>query len=160
MFSGSQLEELVERLRTRHVSLYHACQYQDFISYLKLGGVPSRQRLQQAGLSTTSFTTDRVDRENGVWNKVFVNLQDFGQTFARGHVATPNPYGPLLLRLHPSALLEADDVAICLRSAGARGFNRERESLKTVTDVDRLFWKSLGEDRGLALLKFKEALRQ
>lgn len=160
MFSGSKVRELVELLRTRRVPLYHACQYQDFVSYLKLGGIPSRDRLQRADLATTPFTTDQVDRENGVWDKVFVNLEDFGRSFARAHTAVPIPYGPLLLRLHPSALLEADDVAICLRSAGARGFNRERESLKTVTGVDRLFWKPLSEGRDLTLLKFKDALRR
>ncbi|MDQ3302312.1 MAG: hypothetical protein M3518_03045 [Actinomycetota bacterium] len=160
MFIGSQVGELVELLHTRRVPLHHACQYQDLVSYLKLGGVPSRYRLERAGLDTTPFETDQVDRKNAVWDKIFVNLEDFGQGFARGRAAVPNPYGPLLLRLHPSALLEADDVAICLRSAGASGFNRGRESLKTVTDVDRLFWKPLSEGRDLARLKFKDALRQ
>ncbi len=160
MFSGSQVEELVELLETRGVLLYHACQYQDFVSYLKLGGVPSRELLERARLDTTRFATDQADRENGVWDKVFVNLQDFGQAFASGYAAVPNPYGPLLLRLHPSALLEADDVAVCLRSAGARGFDRERESLKTVVDVNSLFWKPLSEGLALANLKFKDALRR
>ncbi len=160
MFSGSQVGELVELLQTRGVLVHHACQYQDLASYLELGGVPSRDRLQSAGLDTTPFDTDEIDRENRVWDKAFVNLEDYGRTFARGHAAVPNPYGPLLLRLRPSALLEADDVAICLRSAGARGFNRERESLKTVADVNRLFWKPLSEGRALERLKFKDGLRR
>ncbi len=160
MFSGLQIGELVELLKTRRVSLYHACQYQDFVSYLKLGGVPSRDRLERASLDNTPFTTDQVDRENGVWDKVFLNLQDFGQGFASAHAAVPNPYGPLLLRLHPLALLEADDVAVCLRSAGTPGFDRERESLKTIADVNRLFWKPLSEGRALTNLKFKDALRR
>jgi hypothetical protein len=160
VFSGSQVGELVELLETRGVLVHHACQYQDLVSYLALGGVPSRSFLQSAGLDTTPFTTDQIDRENRVWDKVFVNLQDYGRTFARGYAAVPNPYGPLLLRLRPSVLLEADDVAICLRSAGARGFDRERESLETVADVNRLFWKPLGEGRALELLKFRDGLRQ
>lgn len=160
MFSGSQVGELVELLQTRGVLVHHACQYQDFVSYLRLGGVPSRDLLQSVGLDTTPFTTDQIDRENGVWDKAFVNLEDYGRTFARGHAAVPNPYGPLLFRLRPSALLEADDVAICLRSAGARGFDREWESLKTVADVNRLFWKPLSEEYALERLKFKVGLRQ
>lgn len=160
MFSGSKIEELVKLLQTRGVNLYHACQYQDFVSYLSLGGVSSRGLLQCAALAATPFTTDQIDQVNGVWDKVFVNIDDFGWNFARGDASTPNPYGPLLIRLHPSALLEAYDVAICLRSAGARGFRRERESLKSVADVNRLFWKPLDEQDGLARLKFKSALRQ
>jgi hypothetical protein len=160
VFSGLQVAELVELLETRRVPLYHACQYQDFVSYLELGGVPSRDRVERANLDTTPFTTDQVDRENGVWDKVFFNLQDFGEGFARGHAALPIPYGPLLLRLHPSALLEADDVAVCLRSAGVPGFDRDRDSLKTIADVNRLFWKPISEGRTLAHLKFKDALRR
>ena len=160
MFSGSQIGELVGLLEARKVPVYHACQYQDFVSYLRLGGIPSRDRLEYADLDNTPFTTDQADRENDVWDKVFVNLEDFGRTFARGHAAVPIPYGPLLLRLHPSALFEADDVAICLRSAGAQKFDRRTESLKTIAEVDRLFWKPLSEGRALALLKFKDGLRR
>ena len=158
MLRGSQIEKLVELLQTRGVLLHHACQYQDFVSYLKLGGIPSRDLLERTGLNTTPFKTDIRDRENGVWDKVFVNLEDYGRNFALGHDAVPNPYGPLLLRLRPSVLLKADDVAICLRSAGGRGFNRERESLKTVTDVDRIFWQPLSAGRMLERLKFRDGL--
>lgn len=160
MFSSSGITELVDLLQRRGVLIHHACQYQDLVSYLKLGGIPSRARLQHEELDTTPFATDQVDQENGVWNKVFVNLQDFGRTFASGHAAVPNPYGPLLLRMAPSVLLEAEDIAICLRSAGGQGFDREKESLKTIEDVDRLFWKPVSEGYGLSQLKFKNALRQ
>ncbi len=158
MFRGSQIEKLVQLFRTRRVLLYHACQYQDLVSYLQLGGIPSRDLLKRTGLNTTPFKTDTRDRENGVWDKVFVNLEDYGRGFALGRAAVPNPYGPLLLRLRPSVLLKADDVAICLRSAGGYGFNRERESLKTVTEVDRIFWQPSNARRGSQLLKFKDGL--
>ncbi len=158
MFRGSEIEKLVELLQARGVSLYHACQYQDFVSYLKLGGVPSRNHLTNASFDLTSFDTDQADRVNGVWDKVFVNFEDFGRGFALGRAAVPNPYGPFLLRLSPWALLEADDVAICLRSAGGRGFNRERESLRTVTEVNRVFWKPLSAGRMLERLKFRDGL--
>ncbi len=160
MLTGSQIEKLVELLQTRGVFLYHACQYQDLVSYLNLGGVPSRNRLTSASLDLTAFDTDRADRVNGVWDKVFVNLEDFGRGFALGRAAVPNPYGPLLLRLSPWALFEAEDVAICLRSAGGWGFNRERESLKTVTDVNRVFWNPTSAGRGSELLKFGDTLRK
>jgi len=118
MFRDSDLPALVDLLVRRKVFLYHACQYGDFVSYLEVGGIPSRQRLQQSALSFTEFTTDAVDRENRVWDKVFVNWEDFGRAFSRGYNAAPNAYGPIIVRIHPRALLHADDVAVCLRSAG------------------------------------------
>ena len=43
------------------------------------------------------------------------------------------------IQLNPSVLLEASDVAVCLRSAGAEGFNRESEAL-TIDEIDRVFY--------------------
>jgi hypothetical protein len=160
MFRNSTLDGLVELLASRGVFLYHACQYGDFVSYLQLGGIPSRQRVEAAGLFLTPFTTDGTDRDNQVWDKVFVNLDDFGRGFARGWNAVPNAYGPIVLRIHPFALLKATDAAVCLRSAGARGFNREAECLADVAEVDRVFYDPLEQGRGTARLKFGDGLRQ
>jgi hypothetical protein len=160
MFRNSSLVELVELLVSRSVYLYHACQYGDFVSYLRLGGIPSRQQVEKAGLFLTPFTTDGTDRENRVWDKVFVNLDDFGRGFARGWNAVPNAYGPIVVRLHPGALLDAADAAVCLRSAGARGFDREAECLASVDEVDRVFYDPREQGRGTARLKFGDALRQ
>ena len=96
----------------------------------------------QSDCSFTPFETDNGDREKSVWDKVFLNMSDFGTTFATGGNGVPNPYGPILIQLHPKALLEASDVAICLRSAGARDFSREDEALETVDEVNRLFSNS------------------
>lgn len=152
MFQGDDIKQLVATLKTRSVRLYHACQYQDFISYVRLGGVPSRALLERRRESFTAFDTDGKDHTNGVWEKVFVNLEDFGRSFADGNRAVPNPYGPILLILRPEALLEAEDVAICLRSAGGRAFDRERESLTTIAEVERLFFAG-------SRLKWTEKLR-
>lgn len=139
MFDGPAINELIALLERRSVSLYHACQYDDFRAYLRLGGIPSRALLEGSRQCFTPFETDAYDRHNGVWDKVFVNLADFGEWFARGLCAVPNPYGPIVLQLRPAAFREATDVAVCCRSAGAADFNREREALGRVEDVDRLF---------------------
>lgn len=139
MFRGHLLRELVECLKERGAFLWHACQYRDLCSYVSIGGVPSRSLLERRAMLFTKFSTDNRDRKNGVWDKVFTNLSDFGWTFARGGGATPNAYGPIMLRIEPDVLLAASDVAICLRSAGAKGFDRVRESLGTIADVDCLF---------------------
>lgn len=139
MFSGSTIADVVERLERRQASLWHACQLRDFESYLRLGGVPSRAVLERAGTGYTPFVTDRLDRERGVWDMVFANLEDFGTTYASGHRATPNPYGPIALQIHPAALLRARTVALCLRSAGATGFSRADESLSDPVRVEDLY---------------------
>ena len=139
MFRGKRIREIVNVLDRRKAHLYHACQYTDFISYLQIGGIPSRAHLEAKKTEFTPFDTDGVDQTNAVWDKVFLNLSDFGSTFARGQAAVPNPYGPILLCVRPSGLLNAGDVAVCLRSAGAQGFDRKRESLRTPAQIERLF---------------------
>lgn len=139
MFKEESIGDLVNVLIRRRTHLYHACQYSDFLSYVAVGGIPSRARLQESERDYTAFETDRIDQENAVWDKVFLNLSDFGTTFARSKGAIPNPYGPVLLRIQPEALKEAVDIAVCLRSAGAQGFRREQESLRTPEEIDRLF---------------------
>lgn len=157
MISGDEIPRLIQILDRRGVVLYHACQFTDFRSYLQLGGVPSRLHLITFDQPYTVFQTDNTDHQVGVWDKVFINLSDFGWTFANGFAATPNPYGPILLHLHPAALNEASDVAFCLRSAGAEGYDRESESLR-LEDIDRLFAKPVGQP-GASYIKFAKDLR-
>ena len=139
MFQGRHIQDVVDLLKARDAKLYHACQLIDFQSYLSVGGIPTRKHLNSKGLPFTAFDTEQEDQDKGVWDKVFLNMSDFGTTFAMGGKGVPNPYGPILLQISPNALLEAADVAICLRSAGATDFSRENESLKSVDDVNRLF---------------------
>lgn len=139
MFRGQSISKLVALLLERRVSLFHACQYRDFQTYLTIGGIPSRALVEQEQGAITPFETDARDKANGVWDKVFLNLEDFGRAFARGRQAVPNPFGPIALQIHPRALLAAEDVAICPRSAGAYDFDRESEALPSVLDVDNLF---------------------
>ncbi len=141
MIIGNDIQSLVNLLLERNVSLYHACQLIDFESYLALGGIPSRALLENKELPFTPFETDTIDKTNEVWDKVFGNLKEFGEIFASGMPWPPTVYGPIQLQINPSALLEASDVAICLRSAGAEGFNRESEGL-TIDEIDRVFYHS------------------
>lgn len=139
MFRGQDIQALIELLERRNVKLHHACQLKDFQSYLALGGIPSRQLLEDAGYPFTHFSTDNNDKANGDWDKVFANFSDFGSFFGKGNIAVPNVYGPILLLLEPRVLTEAVDVAIYLQSAGSQGFSRERASLSAISDIERLF---------------------
>lgn len=139
MFLGSDIEALVKLFQRRSVLLYHSCQFIDFQSYVRLGGIPSRKLLSDCNLPFTEFATDGNDQENNVWDKVFLNPLDFGEIFAFGNPGLPTVYGPIAFAVCPEALLAATDAAICLATAGLDGFNRERESLQTVDDVTRIF---------------------
>ncbi len=161
MITGNDIQDLVDLFEERQVFLYHACQLIDFESYISLGGIPSRALLESRQLEFTPFQTDAIDRENNMWDKVFVNLSDFGSSFAKGSKSVPNPYGPILFQLRPSALLEASDVAVCLWSAGAKGFNREREALKTLEDINRLFkYSSNSGTPKSTYIKFRDQLAE
>jgi hypothetical protein len=141
---GEKIGRLISQFKNRGVKFYHACQYKDFKTYLEIGGVPSRNLMERSGQPYTVFDTDNIDRENEVWNKVFGNLQDLGKGFAQGQrnentAPTPNPYGPILLIFKPEVFTEALDVAISLRSAGGRDFNRENEALASAEIVNLIF---------------------
>ena len=139
MLQGEDINRVVELFNIRGVKLYHSAQFLDFQSYVQLGGLPSRSLLDSQEMPFSAFETDQDDRENQVWDKVFLNPLDFGVIFARGWDGVPTVYGPIAFVFRPEALMEASDVAICLRSAGCPDFDRERESLSSVDEVDKIF---------------------
>jgi hypothetical protein len=143
MIRKDDIHRLVESLAERQALLYHACQLQDFASYLDLGGIPSRAALERSGLDFTPFVSDDSDKEVGVWDKVFLNLHDFGSAFERGFKgATPTVYGPILLILRASILEATTDVAVCLHTVfppPEEGFHREDQALSTVDEVLRIY---------------------
>jgi len=162
MIVGKDIENLVNLLVSRRVILFHACQLVDFQSYLNLRGIPSRACLDESGLPFTKFETDGDDHGKGVWDKVFMNFSDFGRTFANGGNAVPNPYGPILLEIDPTVLYEAEDIAVCIQPVGGSEFtSREHNSLKTISDIDRIFVHSDNTDYPKSTwVKFKGALRE
>jgi hypothetical protein len=157
--SKSKIDELMNCLTERRVSLYHACHAIDFSSYLELAGVPSRSLLLKNGLPFTSFDTDEQDKQNGVWGSVFANLNDFRNFFHSGSNSVPSPYGPILIVIDPKALLDCKDIAVCLRSAGARDFNRNEESLNSISEIDSLFDGERGSIKG-GYFKKREELKK
>jgi len=135
-----EIQHLQDIFCERETKIFHACQLQDFESYVKLGGVPSRNKLEKCGLPFTKFDTDDTDKKHGLWDKVFGNFADFGSKFAKSTSKSfPNPYGPILLVFTPSSLDHMTDIAISLRSAGARDFVRDSECLKSSQDVNLIY---------------------
>jgi hypothetical protein len=163
VFDGNEIKELVKLFERREVKLYHSTQYLDFLSYLELGGIPSRSLLEKHNLKMTKFISDENDRINNVWDKVFLNPLDFGVFFEKGN-GIPIVYGPISFIFNPQALLAAENVAICLKSAGKDGFNREKDALRKISDVDRIFEKDYTEEpyknRQNRWIKSREKLKE
>lgn len=135
-----EIKKIISILEKRDASLYHACQLKDFISYVTLGGVPSREVLSKNCMNYTQFDTDEVDKKNNVWDKVFGNFSDFGKSFARQNTkSTPNPYGPIQIVFNPNILNSINDISITLRSAGAADFNRDQECLKNSNEFENIY---------------------
>jgi hypothetical protein len=156
MFQGKEeIRNLAHLFKHRGVSLFHACQFIEFQSYLTVGGIPSHDCLERRTLPYNPLVTDDNDRSNGVWDKVFVNLQDYGEIFSNGRDGTPNAYGPILFKVNPEAFLVATEVAITLRSAGASNFNRQQEALSSIAEVDRVFCYPTGSP-----VRFSNNLRE
>lgn len=157
MLKASDLQTALDIFSKRNVQLYHACQLQDYYSYLKLGGIASREAILANSLPLTAFDTDNNDQSNGLWNLVFGNFNDFSSTFHWGNNAVPSPYGPILIKLDCKALQSAIDLSISLRSAGAKGFSREKESLKSIDDLNKIFLNPEDSEKSYQV-KFKKNL--
>lgn len=139
--SQSEIKKVKQILCNRKAKLFHACQLQDFRSYVKLGGIPSRNKLSNSNLPFTTFDTDNIDKDHDLWNKVFGNFSDFGIGYSKAlSKSFPNPYGPIQIVLNPSAFDEVSDIAISLRSAGAGDFDRGQESLKSSQDLNQIYF--------------------
>jgi len=132
LIAQNEIPILTNLLSDKGLYLYHSCQLIDFKSYLELGGIPSRNLLEQNKLEYTRFETDENDKENEVWNKVFLNLTDFGENFAfkpmknPNTAPTPNPYEPISIQILPKSIEASEDMCLSLKSAGAKGFDREK----------------------------------
>lgn len=159
MIKENAIPELITLFRNRGVSLYHACQLKDFKSYLRLGGIPSRALLELNHLPFTKFKSDPTDKQNGTWNNVFLNLSDFGNFFHNGTNSTPNTYGPILIKVDPECMENARDIALCLRSAGKKNFNRTQEALSSVKDADLIFEYPISEKTKASWIKKASELK-
>lgn len=97
---------LVARGVTR---LFHANSVTTSVSQLHLGGLASRQKVEQSQLPQTDQYTDATDRSFGVWNDVFLDTVDIHARASRR-----NQYGPVLFELNVAILLNLPNQSIVL----------------------------------------------
>ena len=74
--------------------LYHANSVATSATFLRLGGLASREHVERQGLAQTPQYTDYVDRKFGIWNDVFTDSVDI-----HARIRNRNQYGPVVFVL-------------------------------------------------------------
>ncbi len=105
MFDSRETPSLVAVLRARDASLWHACQLTDLAAHLRLGAISPPAVLERAG-------HDLADAASGASEHLRASLADAGRAFALGERLLPDGGGPIVLQLHPRALLRAGGVDV------------------------------------------------
>lgn len=94
--------QIVEVLKHHNVSqIYHADTVITSLSFLKAGGLCSRQYLDRNSLPKTSQYTDCDDQKFNVYNDLFFDSVDI-----HGRIRKPNYYGPVLFVFDLQMLLQ------------------------------------------------------
>lgn len=83
--------------------LHHANTVATAATFLRLGKLMSRGRVEHLGLPQTVQASDEIDKEFGVWDLVFTDSVDIHQRAKKRNV-----YGPVLFELDLDVLDEAD----------------------------------------------------
>lgn len=88
-------QEIYGALVRRGVArIFHANSVKTSLSQLCLGGLASRQRVENASLPQTNQYTDDLDRKLGIWNDIFLDTVDI-----HGKISDRNKYGPVLFEM-------------------------------------------------------------
>ena len=120
---------VADELRRVEAKFYHATQLQDFKLYCGEGAVLSRAELESADGAHTGFYTDDSDKEKGLWNRVFGNIEDFGRLFWNQNAGVPNAYGPITLVFDSGVWAHLDGIAVTERGAFHADFDLAEEEM-------------------------------
>jgi hypothetical protein len=118
-----------EVLFDRFAKLHHAINLRDFEAYCKRRAVLSRSELTRTTSEYTAFYTDDSDKELGLWERVFGNLQDFGALFWVANACTPNAYGPITLIFTRDVWSQVADIGVSRRGAASKDFKLATERM-------------------------------
>jgi hypothetical protein len=116
-------------LREKKIRFYHAVQFKDFEAYCKAGAILSRKELSEITDDYTRFWSDEIDKKKGVWDRVFGNLQNFGEIFWDADGTTPNLYGPITLECEHTVWDDAHEVVITRKSVVSPEIDYARDRL-------------------------------
>lgn len=95
----------------------------DFNTYIKEGGILSREKLSEANPYFTRFFSDPKDMKLGCWNRTFGNFTDLGSRFGKFVNSVPNAFGPINIVLSENVLSELEDVKVTKVSISQQKYN-------------------------------------
>lgn len=121
------------KLKSKEAKLFHAINFGDFVEYCRQRSILARSVLADSFEEYTGFFSDEVDKELGVWERTFGNLNDFGRYFWQFEAAAPNAYGPITLVLGKQCWNALSDIKITKRTITAE--ENEEISASQIDDV-------------------------
>lgn len=101
----SELIKILKRKELRH--LFHANSVSTALTFLRNGGLLSREYVENHGLVQTAQCSDQSDRLLGVYNDIFFDSCDIHE---RGRLA--NKYGPVLFVYNLGVLNNYDENTV------------------------------------------------
>jgi len=130
----SELHNIVNILNQRGNSLLVACQLVDFFAFLSLGGICSKSKLSQSGVTFSEYESDIHLKNNGFWDAHIFHLTDYGSWFYRKATHTPNPLGPVLIHIKPDILKQASSVNFTNLSVRNEQFDPKTHAMSFTPD--------------------------
>lgn len=110
-------KSISEKLNEANCRFYHAINVRAFATYCRRAAILSRTQLKAHDPGMTPFWSDPEDERRGVMDRVFGNLYDFGEIFARARKqGAPNIYGPITLVMSPNVFGTMNDLVITKKS--------------------------------------------
>jgi hypothetical protein len=103
-------------LKAHGAKLFHAINFIDFKAYCARRAILSRAILEELCPDFTRFFTDGKDKDIGVWNRSFGNLQNFSGRFWTFEDAVPNAYGPITIVLNSGCWDALADLTVMKRT--------------------------------------------
>lgn len=124
--------QIGEVLLNKFAKLHHATNFRDFAAYCNRRALLSRRELTNSTGEFTAFYSDKSDKERGVWERVFGNLQDFGGLFWASSICIPNAYGPITLVFGRTAWEQVSNIAVTRKNAATKDFELAADQLSVI----------------------------
>lgn len=116
-------------------TLYHANTVQTSCTFLEHGALISRGAVSANGGRQTYQYTDQKDQQFGIWNDIFVDVDDLHESLGR-----VNFYGPVLFKIDPKALMLPGIQAVCVTRSNPSNWQSStpdaQRYLMTLADVE------------------------
>lgn len=92
--------DLYSLFRDRNIGyLYHANTMVTSLTFLKQNGLMSRGCVEDKDLDQTPQSSDRIDRDYGIWYDIFLDFYDL-HSGGFGYYKRQNVYGPILFKIN------------------------------------------------------------